>query len=107
MSTDQEIIDNLQSICDGYEKTIQAQDIQRDQLKEKVETLTQQKHSLEQTNIGLKRDLNRAENEIENQIIQIKLLHDTAMISQTNMETAEAELKVMIDRLHKFMDKYI
>lgn len=77
------------------------------QQQEKIKTLTQQKHSLEQTNIGLERDNKRRLEEVKSQTQTIKQMHDEISSANIKRTIAQEELKAMMDRLHKFMDKYI
>lgn len=105
--------ENLHSVCDGYEKTIQAQDqkLVRDhgeirQLEERVEILTQQKHALEQINIGHDRELKRFIKEIEAQKLHIHQLIDECAVATLNKQLVEEQLEGLRLSIQQFMEKY-
>jgi len=76
------------------------------QLEEKVETLTQQKHSLEQSNIGLKRDLTRTLNEVEVWKRNNAQLIDECAVATLNKQLVEEQLEGLRLSIQQFMEKY-
>ncbi len=76
------------------------------QLEEKVETLTQQKHSLEQINIGLERDNKRSLDDVEAQKRQIHQLIDECAVATLNKQLVEEQLEGLRLSIQQFMEKY-
>ena len=102
--------DNLE--IDGFEKVqdLEQQTVRQHgeirQLEEKVETLTQQKHSLEQINIGYERELKRYETDLDASKRSISRLIAELSVESLKRIMVEEELTGIRLSIQQFMEKY-